>query len=277
MAHNSQRRTTNTLLCSLIVSLSCLLLLSNPVMGKMRSNNKIRAGIPPYEILKQTMAANKKAIASRKHSSNSEFAPYITWLTDSDSRIALDMVLGKKGKSYSIRNLGNQLELATGAIDFGIRHMLTPVLLITANSDNKAIKYFMEGYGHLSPAIRRDLDHLHLALAKDNKKDAFKERLITNIEANVDYQVDLAMARYQDRVHSGRLIVIGSILDITNDYKRDAGRLIIININGVRDQKKLRTMQVVKSIKPELVKLHVGRQRPKPLPKPAQAKPESNK
>lgn len=249
---------------------SWTLCLSNPASALMRDTNKVRAGIPPYEIVKEIISANTKALKAGITGKPSTFTPLLTWLTDSDARIIPEMIINPQTKIYTVRNLGNQLELATGAVDYGVRHMLTPVLLITANADNQAVRFFMEGYGHLTPAIRRELDHLHLALSRDNIKEEFEERFITNIESNVDYQVDMALARYHDRVENGRLVVIGSILDFTNRYKRGEGRLIIINMNGVRDSQKLRSQQILKSLSESFTQNSIGRERPKPPKKKTQ-------
>jgi len=227
----------------------------------MRSLNKVRAGIPPYTVLKSVFSANNNALSQGLIGQESPTTPNFTWLTESDERIVSTMVASSKNQIFTVRNLGNQLELASGAIDYGIRHLLTPVLLITSSSDNKSVQYFMEGYQDLSPAIRSELDHLHLALYRDNKKLEYKERLITNVEANIDYQVDIALARYQDRVESGRLVVAGSVLDFNNTYKHGAGRLIIININGERNTKKLHAMQLLKSIGSKAMKINIGRDR----------------
>jgi carbonic anhydrase len=248
-----------------------ILLLSLPGNAKMRSLNKIRAGIPPYTVLKSIFSANDSALSEGLTGQESPTTPSFTWLAESDERIVSTMIASPKTQIFAVRNFGNQLELASGAIDYGIRHLLTPVLLITSSSDNKSVQFFMDGYHDLSPAIRSELDHLYLALYRDNKKLDYKERLITNVEANIDYQVDMALARYQDRVDSGRLVVAGSVLDFDNSYQHGAGRLIIININGERNSKKLHTMQILKSISSKVMKVNIGRDRVKP-PKPAAVK-----
>ncbi len=117
----------------------------------------------------------------------------------------------------------------------------------------------MAGYDKLSPAIRQDLDHLYLALAHDNKKAAVKERLRKNVEANVDFQVALALSRYHDRVKSGRLVVVGSVLDFDNTYKHGSGRLVIININGEQNSVKLKKMPMLRYVGPKFINLSIGR------------------
>lgn len=258
---------------TILIITMALSIFAGTVNAKMRTLNKIRAGIPPYTVIKSVLSANDKAISTGMTGQESPTTPYLTWLAESDERIVSTMIASSETQIFSIRNLGNQLELASGAVDYGIRHLLTPVLLITSSSDNKSVQLFMEGYQDLSPAIRSELDHLHLALHRDKKDLDYEERLIRNVEANVDYQVDMALARYQDRVASGRLVVVGSVIDFDNTYKRGAGRLLIINVNGERSSAKLKTMQLIKPIGLTAIQSNVGRERPaKPKEKDAQPK-----
>ena len=246
-------------------------LMTVPATAKMRTHNKIRAGIPPYTVLKSVLAANNSSLSTGLKGQKTPTTPQLIWLADSDERIVSTMIASPKNQIYSVRNFGNQLELASGAIDYGVRYLRSPVLLITSSSDNNAVQLFMDGYQNLSPAIRRELDHLHLALYGDKKELAHQERLIRNIESNVDYQVDMALARYQDRISSGRLVVVGSILDFDNTYQHGAGRLIIININGERKSAKLRKLQILKSMGTKAIKINIGRDR-KPVKPPAKNK-----
>ncbi len=234
--------------------------------GEMRSKNKILAGTPPFEIVKNIITANKIA-ADRYTPPPRGFAPLITWLTDPDPRIQAHLVMNSPANTlYTCRNMGAQLEVASGQVEYGIRHLHTPILLITLDSDNQAIRFFMEGYAELAPAIRRELDHLHLPMSKDLQKETFQERLIQNVEANIDYQVERAVSLYKDRIEMGRLAVIGTIADFANVYKRGSGRLIIINVNGEKNDSRLKGLPMMTSISPQLRKLSIGRERPKPVP-----------
>jgi carbonic anhydrase len=255
----------NTITISSIL-LTALLLLPMSSHAKMRNTNKVLAGTPPFEITKGILSANKKAVNSYIET-NKNFAPFITWLTDPDPRIQPQQISEKPvGNIYTCTNMGSQLELSLGQIDYGVRYLHTPVLLITLNSDNQAIRHFMEGYGNLPLSVRTDLDHLNLPLLKGSKKGKFQERLLKNVEANVDYQVDQATARYRDRINLGRLTVVGTVIDFNNIYKRGKGRLIIINLNGERDEKKIRHSQELKAIGSQAGKLSIGRYRSKMMP-----------
>jgi len=243
----------------IIIFMVFSLCLAAQAEAQMHRVKKVRAGTPPYEVIKMILSANNRALKQGVTVKKSGFAPYLTWLTDPDPRINSNLIIDKAGQVYAVRNFGDQLSLATGAIDYGVRHLLTPVLMITSNSDNKAVKFFMDGYEDLSPAIRQDLDHLYLALVHDDKKAVPVERLRLNIEANVDYQVALAVSRYHDRVRSGRLVVVGSVLDFDNTYKHGSGRLVIININGEQNSLKLKKMPMLKYVGPKFINLAIGR------------------
>ena len=258
--------------------LGILLLFSYPVMAsaEMRPIKKIRAGIPPFEVIGKVLRGNQQAAAGIKRQ-NKQPTPYLTWLADPDARIQTRQIMADAtDKVYAVRNLGNQLELSIGAVDYGVRQLHTPVLLITGNTDSTAIRLFMEGYSQLEPAIRRDLDHLHLALAP-SKTAASKQPVpladqgLRQVEQNVDYQVDRALARYEDRVRNGRLVVVGSVLDLTNQYGHGLNRLIIINVNGERDDQKLKQMSLMVRLDRQLLEL-VGRGRSQ---KAQESKPRS--
>ncbi len=276
-----------------------LLATSGTTRAEMQPARKLRAGLPPYEVLAAVLTTNQTAVASQSvppagdavspAAADSLATPYLTWLADPDARLREETILtGADRQIYAVRNLGNQLELSQGAVDFGVRYLHTPVLLITGNTDSLAIHLFRMGYEELDPAVRKDLDHLHLPLssgampAAKGKNDqpppdpAEEERRA--IEANVDYQVQQAVARYQDRVKSGRLVVVGGIVDITNAYGRGAGRLLIINVNNVTDLEKLRRLRLMTRLSQATVAAAIGRQRPMaPIPTPPPKPPPKRK
>ena len=81
------------------------------------------------------------------------------------------------------------------------------------------------------------------------------------IEANIDFQVDLAIERYGKRIKDDRLVVVGAVLDQANSYGQGHSRLQIININGKRSKKKLHKAAVIKNLPPQL-REHIGRLAP---------------
>ena len=253
--------------------LAVCVLASAPGTSKadMQPVRKLRAGLPPFEVMEKVLATNKAATDKLKPDTNlSELkTPYLTWLTDADARLEERLILAAPDKQiYTIRNMGNQMAISPGSIDFGVRHLHTPILLITGSTDSLAIRLFKEGYHEMDPAIRKDLDHLHIpldALLPREKKGAKPdpaEQLLRTTEANVDYQVEQAVRRYQDRVHGGRLVVVGGIIDLVNAYGRGPGRLIIINVNNERNDSKIRRLRLMTRLAGEIIDTHIGRFRP---------------
>lgn len=264
-----QKKITLLILCALFIAWY-------PTSGfsKMRPIKKNRAGVPPFQVIQEILSSNQKFATSQKEQPATR-TPYMTWLADTDARIHSRHILdNSENKIYTIRNLGNQLELDIGAADYGVRYLYTPILLITSSTENQAIRFFMEGYEQMEPSIRRDLDHLYLALAsgkiddKDSEK-TFEEKLLNNIEKNVDFQVNQAVVRYKDRVRSGRLVVVGSILDLTNQYGHGSQRLIIINVNGERDDAKLKGLRHMMRLDNQLLSV-VGRKKVSKKKNPAE-------
>ncbi len=233
---------------------------------------KSRAGTPPFEIIEAILQSGKGI----KKSDNTPLgtytvpAPHIVWVADTDARIQPQYILTHpEQKIYSVRNLANQLDTSLGAIDYGVLYLRSPILLITGNTGNEALRLFAGNYKELDQSVRLELDHLYPALGysgKDSKKTQ-KERELQLVEQNVDYQVRQALERYSERVEKKRLVVVGSVLDLTNAYGKGINQLIIININGETDGEKIRKMQLLRSVNPELL-ANIGRQAVPNMEKP---------
>lgn len=239
--------------------------------AEMQPVRKLRAGLPPYEVIKSVLSTNRQATDKIKNADQlTELkTPYLTWLTDADARIEERLILNSTEKPiFTIRNLGNQLALSTGTVDFGVRYLHTPILLITGSTDSLAIRMAKEGYSEMTASIRSDLDHLHIPLTdgvkqdKNAKKTNPVEQMLKTVEANIDFQVESAVNRYGDRVRSGRLVVVGGVIDLVDAYKRGPGRLIIININNERNDNKLKRLQIMNRLEKMLIQTHIGRNHP---------------
>jgi len=255
--------------------------------AEMRPALKHRAGTPPFSVIDAMVRGNMENVEhAAQQPPPPEMAPHLTWLADCDHRVHPGLVMTNPGgKVYAVCTLGNQLALATAAIDFGVRQLYSPVLLITGQTDSEAIRAFETKPGDLSEAVRHDLATLELpppptkAKAPEKKKGKKGEKVaapkaapkdvppplpLPLVERNVDYQVQQALRRYQDRIASGRLVVVGGVLDLANQYGEGKNRLFIININGETDPAKLRKS-------PHLVRLDPGQltfvgRRPSPTP-----------
>lgn len=239
----------------------------------MRPVAKIRAGLPPFSVA-ETLARHNdqilKAAGTAAGSLKPAATPHMTWLADCDARVQATLFYPDPvDRIHAVRNMGNQLTLSIGAVDYGVNELHAPVLLITGNTDNAAIRLFRKGYRHLGLEMRRTLDHLHLplkGLATETAEGSGAEEQgdVLLVEKNIDYQVTEAGKRYRERIQSGRLVVIGAVLDLDNQYGFGKNRLVIININGESDPGKLRAMPHLTRLDKELLKM-VGRPgRPKP-------------
>jgi len=150
--------------------------------------------------------------------------PQITLITCSDSRVqmhALDAM--PDGEVFVIRDIGNQLATCEGSVEYGVRHLHTPVLLIVGHVRCGAVKAAMGNYFGEPPAIRKELGTLKL------KKGG---NWLDEVRANVNAQVKAAMALFGEEIKAGTLTVIGAVYDFADDLKQGSGRLVVINING---------------------------------------------
>lgn len=246
-----------------IILIILLLLLCHPAVSRaeMHPLLKNRAGVPPADVLREILATQQRH-TYEIGMPGPDAAPFITWLADPDARIQPHHIISRpERKIFAVRSLGNQITSCLAAIDFGIRHLYSPVLLITGNTDSETLRLFSSGYANLDLSIRQELNHLYPALVgittMEDNENREKER--RQVEENVDYQVEQAMGRYGDRVANGRLLVVGSVYDLTGTYGRGVGRLIIININGEKNDAVIKKMELLRTIPPGLLTF-IGRQ-----------------
>lgn len=247
----------------IVLPLSLLVALLPSASGAdMLPIKKLRAGVPPYAVAEKIARHNDQVVASRPTDEpmRTPGTPHMTWLADCDARVQATLFYPNPIDTiYTVRNPGNQISLSAGAVDYGVNELLTPVLFITGNTNNDSLRLFAKGYSHLGPDLRRDLDGLRLSLGEPgmgNRDGVQAEPL--QVEKNVDFQVATATKRYEQRIESGRLVVIGAVIDLTNQYGCGLNRLIIININGETDPEKLRAMHHLVRLDKRLLGL-VGR------------------
>ena len=74
------------------------------------------------------------------------------------------------GDLFVIRNIGNQVTSNRGSVEYGIRHLHTPLLLIIGHVACGAVKAALGDYRTLSNDTREPLDRLHLALDNTRKQ-----------------------------------------------------------------------------------------------------------
>jgi len=193
------------------------------------------------EIIRQIIEGNEEFI-SKNHpdyflSHSKSQNPFITLLTCSDSRVQTNAILPDSiNKIFTIENIGNQILSSEGSVDYGVMHLKTPVLLILGHSDCGAVKAFMQGYETEPKSIKHELDFLKNAnLNLDNNSGDFNERLMLNSLKNIDYQVNIAINKYSEKIKNEELIIMGAFYDFYNELNKGFGKLSILSINGKKE------------------------------------------
>ncbi len=134
------------------------------------------------------------------------------------------------GEMFVIRNIGNQVQTAAGSVTYGVNYLHTELLLIVGHSECGAVKAALQGYRSKSDVLQRELDSLHV----DQKRD-----LKYNLVHNVNLQVAAAVKRFAEQVEQGKLVVIGLIHDLHDEFGHGNGQILVVNLNNETDAKVL--------------------------------------
>ena len=163
--------------------------------------------------------------------------PRVTVVACADSRFHTNALESEPdGDIFMVRNIGNQIDSSEGSVEYGIRHLHTPLLLVIGHVGCGAVKAALNDYGDESPPIRHELDGLHLSLRHVMKEGGrFEDRWHDGVIENVHRQVANALHEYADLVKSGRLFVVGGVYDFRDELGEGRGRLHIVSVNGERD------------------------------------------
>jgi carbonic anhydrase len=172
----------------------------------------------PDELLKELKERPKREHSDpkryRKHS------PKYTVLMCSDARLQTDLLSETpEHKLFVVRNIGNQLYQNAGSLDYGIKVLKTPYLLIVGHSDCGAVKAVRSGT-KVDPTIGEEL------IFVESKGVTLGESVINNVHKQVSH----ALNRYGDLVSNGELMVIG----LHYNFLSSDSALQLVNINGVR-------------------------------------------
>ena len=156
--------------------------------------------------------------------------PRATVVTCSDARVhtqALDKT--PDGDLFMIRNIGNQIATAEGSVEYGVRHLHTPLLIIVGHVACGAIKAAAGNYSSESDAIKHELNTIHLPVESD---ELSPEAWLRGVIANVNNQVSFGLIKFADEVKEDILTIVGAVYDFQNVLGQGQGRLVIVNING---------------------------------------------
>ncbi|HEX4353024.1 MAG TPA: carbonic anhydrase, partial [Polyangiales bacterium] len=166
--------------------------------------------------------------------------PRATVVSCADSRVqagAFDAT--SENDDYTVRNVGNQIENSLGSIQYGIEQQHTPVLLILGHTGCDAIKAGMGDTTDLPAALKQELATLHVE--KHGKKAVDDRAWLAAVVENIHEQVKISLREFGPRVNAGELTIVGAIYDFRNDLGKGAGRLAVINVNGIRDPVRLKS------------------------------------
>lgn len=190
---------------------------------------------PVQALVKAMVAANQRYMSGKPAAYFERFAnkqtPRATVVTCSDSRVQSNAFHADAVNDlFMVRNIGNQLATSEGSIEYGVRHLHTPLLLFIGHAVCGAVQAASGDYSSLEAPIRKEL--LTINIPKGiNVNDG--------VLLNINNQVDSALLKFGGEVDGGRLAVIGAFYDFRNDYKQGRGKLIITNINGETDPARL--------------------------------------
>jgi carbonic anhydrase len=157
--------------------------------------------------------------------------PRATVLKCSDSRVQMESFdKTPQNGIFAVRNIGNQISTCEGSIDFGVRILKTPFLLIIGHSACGAVQSVLSGKPTNIKSIDKELKSLKLS----------QTDLKLAIVENVNNQVNLAIDKYKDLIDSNQLIVLGTIYDFKNDFGFGKGRMVFVSINNENDEQEVR-------------------------------------
>lgn len=207
-----------------------------PAAAAMHERHDEHGEVGKVQGLVQAMlAANQRYMQSKPAAYFERFAskqtPRATVVTCSDSRVQTNAFHGDAVNDlFLVRNIGNQLVTSEGSVEYGVRHLHTPLLMFIGHAVCGAVQAASGDFSALERPIQKELLTINIP-----KGIAVNDGVLLN----VNNQVDTALLKFGGEVESGSLAVIGAFYDFRNDYKLGRGKLIITNINGETDPAKL--------------------------------------
>lgn len=225
---------------------------------------KVLSESPSAHALREVLDGNDVFVSTRDPSRFAAFqesqSPFVTLLSCADSRVAQAVFnFDPFNRVFEIRDIGNQLRPVAGSIDYGVRHLNTPLLMILGHVRCGAIKAAMGDYGANTMEIIHELDDLHLPLRGDDGKGDEEARWLANVERNVDFQASICSRRYRDLIYSGKLAVLGAVYDFADLYGCGQGRVVVVNLNGSKDTKAIASHPLLSSINESVLETSVCR------------------
>jgi carbonic anhydrase len=166
-------------------------------------------------------------------------APRATVVACADSRVLVDAWdATPENDEFTIRNLGNLVSTSLGSVQYGIEQLQTPVLVILGHTGCTAIAAAQQDRSRYAESIRKDLELLHVPPETSSPRGL--PLTADAVVSNVRRQVRLALDRFGPRIVTGRLTVIGAVLDQQDEFGKGAGHISIVDVNGNSEPRRLR-------------------------------------
>lgn len=186
-------------------------------------------------LVKAMLAANSNYMKRNNASYFDKFAskqtPRATVVTCADSRVQSNAFHPDAVNDlFMVRNIGNQLATSEGSVEYGVRHLNTPLLMFIGHAVCGAVAAASGDFSKLERPIQKELLTINIPKGINVNE---------GVLMNVNNQVEAALLKFGGEVESGKLAVIGAFYDFRNDYRQGKGKLIITNINGETDPAKL--------------------------------------
>ena len=126
----------------------------------------------------------------------------------------------------------------------GEQKKLRGIQLISPKGESMAISNLRKvDFSAVSREVQREILPLTIpierGIARLVKIANEKKELAYLSQTNVDYQVEKALEYYGDRVKENKLTIIGGMYDFVGAYSDKRGRIVVTNINGIYEKKKL--------------------------------------
>lgn len=180
-----------------------------------------------HSFVDQILDDNKMYMQNIKKEDYAAFAnrqtPRATVVMCSDSRVQTEVFNSKNVNDlFVVRNIGNQVINASGSIEYGVRFLKTPVLLILGHSGCGAVEAVVSDVDVQNGCIERELETI------DVEGHCLNDAIIQNVHN----QISLSIKKFKKLVKAKQLIIIGAVYDFQDAYKHGLGKLIIVNVNG---------------------------------------------
>jgi len=204
-----------------------------------------RQADPAAKEMLRNLARDNRAFMTRQGAAHFKpFAdgqrPRATVVTCSDSRVhthALDAT--PDNDLFVIRNIGNQIATAEGSVEYGVSHLHTPLLLIIGHSACGAIQAAAGDYSAEPGPVRNELDSLQVPKGEGG---------MASVKLNVNHQVRHALGKYEEKVLTGKLTIVGAVYDFRNDLRQGPGKLVVTNVNGETDPVRIAAMDLMQGL-----------------------------